>query len=169
MSLSIIYARDENHCIGFNGRLPWQLPDEFESFNRITQGHAIIMGRVSYEDHRSCLANRLNIVLTRQENYPLAAGVISCCELEPALSLAAEYSNESFIIGGVNLITANLTNADVVYETVVHAETLGDTFLPKFDFSNWHTEVLSEHPIDAKHRYSFTVYRHQSSVLSRQS
>ena len=76
LALSIIYARSENHCIGHQGRLPWNLPDEFASFNNITDGKAVIMGRRSYEDHHSVLPNRLNIVVSRQVDYVLPAPII---------------------------------------------------------------------------------------------
>ena len=51
-NLSLIYARSLNHCIGAAGKLPWHLPADYDFFDQTTRGHAIIMGRRTYEDHQ---------------------------------------------------------------------------------------------------------------------
>ena len=160
MALSIIYARSENHCIGHQGRLPWNLPDEFASFNNITDGKAIIMGRRSYEDHHSVLPNRLNIVVSRQVDYVLPAPMILTTDLITALQIAADYSAEYFIIGGVKLISEGLSQASRVVETIVHAEVNGDTFLPAMDFSQYTSEIIEHHHVDERHASAFTVWQH---------
>ena len=98
MPLALIYARSENYCIGRNGKLPWSLPDEFEHFNATTMDAAIIMGRKTYEDHSSELAGRFNIVITRQESYPLAKGVHRAVSLQSALALAREARDRVFVL-----------------------------------------------------------------------
>lgn len=160
MALSIIFARSENHCIGYQGRLPWNLPDEFASFNNITDGKAIIMGRRSYEDHNCALPNRLNIVVSRQLDYTLPAPIRCAANLTTALELAATHSSEYFIIGGVKLILAGLSQASRVVETIVHAEVNGDTFLPAIDFSRFTSEIIDHHQVDEHHASAFTVWRH---------
>lgn len=160
MHLSIIYARSENGCIGNQGRLPWQLPDEFASFLRVTDGHAIIMGRKTYEDHQSYFGNRLNIVLTRQPNYAVAAGVVCTDTLTSALALGEAYSDTVFIIGGADLISGNIAKADSIYETVIHGEFEGDTYLPIFDFSEHVSQLLERHETDSTHSYPFSIYKH---------
>jgi len=160
MSLSIIYARSENHCIGNLGKVPWNLPDESKSFYRLTQGKAIIMGRRTYEDHRSQLPGRLNIVLSSDPSYRTVPGIRCLTSLHDALVLARDYSEEYFIIGGTSLIVDVFDQAQTVYETVVQAIVAGDTFLPEMDFSGWTTEVLLSRPVDDRHPFSFTVQKH---------
>ena len=160
MALSIIYARSENHCIGDQGLLPWNLPDEFTSFNNITDGKAIIMGRRSYEDHNCVLPNRLNIIVSRQVDYLLPAPMILSADLITALQIAADYSSEYFIIGGVKLILEGLSQASRVVETIVHAEVKGDTFLPPMDFSHYTSEIIEHHQVDEHHASAFTVWQH---------
>ena len=60
---SLIYARSVNHCIGDNGRIPWHLLNEFSHFENSTMGKPVIMGRKTYEDHKSALPGRRNIVI----------------------------------------------------------------------------------------------------------
>jgi dihydrofolate reductase len=163
LSLSIIYARSQNHCIGHQGRVPWQLPAEYASFDAITHGHAIIMGRKSYEDHQCELPQRLNIVVSRRQNYAVAEGVILVSSLDAALATAHKHVRQAFIIGGVSLILASMQRATDVFETVVDAHVDGDTFLPSQDFSQFTQKVLLHKGVDADHPYSFTVNHYQRS------
>lgn len=161
MSLALIYARSENYCIGRNGALPWRLPDEFDHFITTTTGAATIMGRKTYDDHSCVLPGRLNIVVTRQKHYPLAPGVHRACSLQSALEFANRQCSQVFVIGGSNCLRDALPLADTVYETEVHADLSGDTFVDAFDFRYWNTELLEHHPMDEQHRYAFSIYKHR--------
>jgi dihydrofolate reductase len=161
MTLCFIYARSENRCIGKNGRVPWQLPDEFAHFQRTTLGKPIIMGRRTYEDHESLLPGRLNLVVTTRRDYPVAAGVEVCPSLEAALERARQDGDEVFIVGGVTLFRAAFSEVSRIYETVVHTQVEdGDTFVPEFDLSNFDTTTLFQHAADARNAFSFTVVCH---------
>ena len=158
--ISLIFARSLNRCIGDNGEVPWRLPDDYSHFENTTMGNPIIMGRKTYEDHESVLPGRLNIVISAQQNYQTVDGVILVHSLHEAIVLAQAASEDIFIIGGVNFLTAALPITSVVYETIVEAEIAGDTVLPALDFSDWDTELLQAHPIDERHKFAFKVYRH---------
>lgn len=62
-----------NRVIGNQGTLPWHLPDDLKRFRELTTGHAIIMGRKTWEYglKRRSLPNRLNIVVSRTLSYSL--------------------------------------------------------------------------------------------------
>ena len=160
MSLSIIYARSQNYCIGRNGDLPWDLPDEFAHFTRTTTGGAVIMGRKTYQDHNSYLSGRVNIVVSRNRYLTLAPKVLRASSLLEAIAIAARERGEIFVIGGSGLLTEAFPGATTAYETVVHADIEGDTFVTPFDFSSWRTEQLEEHPVDDRHAHGFAIYRH---------
>ena len=167
MPLALIYARSENYCIGRDGALPWQLPDEFKHFTAATMGAAVVMGRKTYEDHCCELPGRLNIVITRQKDFPLAPGVTRANSLQDALVLAEQKLHQVFVIGGANFLRDALPLADTVYETVVHAELHGDTFVDAFDFGDWSSELIEKHPADTQHLSAFSVYRHRRSIQDR--
>lgn len=160
MPLSLIYARSKNRCIGTNGRIPWRLPDDFAHFKRTTMGKPIIMGRKTYEDHDSALPGRLNIVVSRQADYHVDEGVVLAASLDEAIKIAYRDNDDIFVIGGVSFFTNAFSMADTIYETVVNAEVEGDAVLPEFNFSNWKTELMQNHPADERHRFGFKVYRH---------
>lgn len=158
--ISLIYARSLNHCIGDKGRVPWSLPDDYSHFENTTSGNPIIMGRKTYEDHTSVLPGCLNIVVSAQRDYQTVKGIELVHSLADAIDLANKLSDDAFVIGGVGLFTAALSAASTVYETVVDTAIIGDAVLPDFDFSDWGTELLQNHPIDKQHDFAFKIYRH---------
>ncbi len=164
--ISLIFALSLNRCIGNDGDIPWRLPDEFSHFENTTRGKPIIMGRKTYEDHKSLLPGRLNIVISTQQNYRTVDGVALVHSLEEAIALAQAVCEDIFIIGGVSFFVAALPFASVVYETIVEAEVAGDTVLPAMDFGAWDSELLQAHPVDARHKFAFKVYRHSRSCSS---
>ena len=159
--ISLIYARSLDHCIGDRGMIPWHLPDDFAHFENTTSGKPIIMGRKTYEDHQSALPDRLNIVISSQEDYQTAPGIVLMHSLQDALAHAQKQSQEVFIIVGVSFFNAALPRAAVVYETIVNANIAGDTILPDYDFSDWASILLQDHPVDELHQFAFKIYRHE--------
>lgn len=69
MKLIIIVAMTADRVIGKDGRLPWHVPEDLKFFKRTTQGHAVIMGRKTYESMGRPLPRRRNIIISRQTNY----------------------------------------------------------------------------------------------------
>ena len=160
MSISIIYARSKNRCIGRKGRIPWHLPKDFSHFKKTTMGKPIIMGRKTYEDHTSALPGRRNIVITRNKNYQAVEGIEIATDLDNAIRSAYRTSDEIFIIGGAFFFERTLSMATTIYETVVDTEIEGDVFFPNFDLNDWSTELLSTNEIDDKNKFSLKIFKH---------
>ncbi len=57
MNINIIVAASENNVIGVNNRLPWHLPADLKYFKILTSGHAIIMGRKTFDSIGKLLPN----------------------------------------------------------------------------------------------------------------
>jgi dihydrofolate reductase len=123
------------------------------------------MGRKTYQDHNSYLSGRVNIVVSRNAQLELAPKVLRAGSLAEALALAEQDDGAIFVIGGSALLKEALPLATRVYETVVHADIEGDTYMDRFDFSGWHTKVLESHPADATHAYGFTIYQHSRATV----
>ena len=47
--INAIWAEDRNGLIGFNGKLPWNLPRELQHFKKVTDNSIIVMGRKTYD------------------------------------------------------------------------------------------------------------------------
>ena len=83
MLISQIVAMASNRVIGYKGEIPWKIPGEQKMFKDITMGHAMIMGRKTYESIGRALPGRTSIVITRQSDY-MARGCIVVPDLKSA-------------------------------------------------------------------------------------
>ena len=129
MSIAIIAAMTENRVIGRNGAIPWDLPEDRRHFRELTMGHPVIIGRKTFESIGRPLPGRMNIVLSRREEYR-AEGCLVARDLKAAL-MAAAGNDEVFICGGGELYREALPRADRLYLTLVHMTVAGDTFFPE--------------------------------------
>lgn len=155
--VSLIVAMSENRAIGRGNGLPWHLPDDLKHFKRLTTGHAVIMGRKTYDSMGRPLPDRRNIVVTRRADFQ-AEGVQVAHDINQAIALAGE--GEVFIIGGAEIYRAAMPYVARMYITLVHAEIEGDTFFPEYSPDDWQLVEQSDHPADEKHPHamSFEVY-----------
>ncbi|MCS6916960.1 MAG: dihydrofolate reductase [Chitinophagales bacterium] len=166
MRITIIVAAAQNGVIGRNNRLPWHLPADLKRFKQITLGHPIIMGRNTYESIGRPLPGRINLVVTRQQDYE-APGCIVVHSLQEALEYAQRSgATECFVIGGGDLIQAALVWADRILLTRIYHDFDGDTFLPQLNDDDWKLVSEEKHPPDAKnpYAYAFLEYKLTSAV-----
>ena len=115
--------------------MPWRLPDDLRRFKRLTTGHAVIMGRKTFESIGSPLPGRNNIVITRS-SYWAPPGCVIAHSLEDALSRAGD-SGEAFVIGGAQIYALAMPLARRLYLTEIERAFEGDAFFPEFDRSQW--------------------------------
>ena len=107
--ITIVAAVARNGCIGKDGGLPWRIPEDMQRYRNITMGKVVVMGRKTWEsipERFRPLPGRTNVVLTRQEAYPLPAGVERYASL--AAALAAHAGAEIVINGGAAVYAAAL-------------------------------------------------------------
>jgi dihydrofolate reductase len=164
MLRSIIVAVAENGVIGRRGQLPWRLSADLQRFKQLTMGHALLMGRKTFESIGRPLPGRRMIVITRQPNYQAANAEIAP-SLPAACGLATSAGEaEAFIIGGAEIFREALPHADRLYFTQVHATIDGDVFFPPFDRADWRLTSQAEHPADAKNDYPFTFQTYERAA-----
>lgn len=130
--VSIIAAMSLNRVIGKGGAIPWHISEDSKYFKEKTTGHAIIMGRATFQSLGRPLPNRTNIVITRDTSFQ-APGCIICGSLEKAIEKAKAIEQEEiFIIGGGQVYAETIGIADKLYLTLVHKEFTGDAFFPDY-------------------------------------
>jgi dihydrofolate reductase len=134
--LVLVLARAKNGVIGKGGALPWHLPEDLKHFRRVTTGHAIIMGRKTYESIGRPLPQRRNIVITRQPGYS-AEGCEVVSSLEEAVALARTSDPEPRVIGGAEIYRSALPLATRIFLTEVDRDVDGDVSMPAFDPRDW--------------------------------
>lgn len=128
MILALIAAVARNRAIGIAGKLPWHIREDLQRFKRLTTGHAVLMGRKTWESIGRPLPDRRNVVVTRGT----IAGVETYPSVDAALTaLAGE--DVVFVIGGGELYRHLLPSADRLHLTIVDREVEADTFFPAYE------------------------------------
>jgi dihydrofolate reductase len=133
--LALIAAVAANGVIGDRNRLPWRLPDDLRHFRALTTGHAVIMGRKTWESLAAPLPGRQNIVVTRDPDYR-AAGAEVATTLDQALALV-RLPAPAFCIGGGELYRVAFPRAELLYLTEIDRDFSGDATFPSFDRAAW--------------------------------
>ena len=131
----LVAALAANGVIGAKGKLPWHLPEDLQHFKRLTLGHAVIMGRKTWESIGKPLPGRNNIVLTRRQGYA-ATGASVASSLDEALSMCAG-RDPVFVIGGSDVYRAALPHAAGLVLTEIHRAYEGDARFPEIDRRAW--------------------------------
>lgn len=134
----LLVAVARNRAIGIDNRLPWHLPEDLQRFKALTTGHAVLMGRKTWESlppKFRPLPGRRNLVVTRQAGYA-APGAEVASSIEAALQLAGD-AEKIYVIGGADIYGQMLDIADTLEITEVDLEPAGDAFFPEIDRAAW--------------------------------
>ena len=136
MKISIIAAIGENRELGRGNKLLWHISADLKRFKQLTQGHAVIMGRKTYESISKPLPNRQNIIVTRDVDFKVSNCFV-VNSIKKAIIVAKEVSpGEIFFIGGGEVYRQALPYADKLYLTLVSGRYEADTFFPPYPAFN---------------------------------
>jgi len=159
--ITLIAAAAENNVLGKDNQLIWHISEDLKRFKRLTQGHAVIMGRKTFQSLPKALPNRINIILTRNQDYKAKDAFVAHTP-EAALELAGD-DPVPFIIGGGEIYSLFLPLADAIELTRVHHAFEGDAFFPEIDTSKWilsHQEK-QEATDGQPYAFSYLTYKKQ--------
>jgi len=157
-SIIIIAAVAKNNVIGRNNQLIWRLPADLKRFKQLTLGHAMIMGRKTFDSIGRPLPGRSSVIVTRDRNYTQENCIIAYSLEEAFLFLKDQ--KEIFVIGGADIYQQSLAFASKMYITHIDEEFDGDVFFPEFSLEEWTEEERLTFDPDEKNAmsYSFTTY-----------
>lgn len=130
--LTAIVAAAENRAIGLHGHIPWHLPEDLKFFRRTTSGHAILMGRKTWQSIGRPLPNRVNIVLSRTLAAEDAPGAVVVRTLEQALA-AAPSDVKLYVIGGEEVYRLAWPQTGEILLTHVEGRPEADAFFPAWE------------------------------------
>ena len=158
MEISIIVAAAKNGVIGKDNQLLWKLSEDLKLFKKRTTGHAIIMGRKTFDSIGKALPNRVNIVISRNKYLKIEGCEVSK-SLENAIEIAQEKSEqqEVFIIGGEKIYHLAQPLATKLYLTKVDAEMEGDAFFDDTPYKDWKVVSSVSYSKDEKNEFDFEV------------
>lgn len=158
-TLTMIAAAAENNALGKDNDLIWHISEDLKRFKRLTTGHAIIMGRKTFESMPKALPNRTNIVLTKRKDYQ-AQGAEVVHTVEDALDLVKE-DVQPFIIGGGQIYSLFMPLCDRIELTRVHHEFEADVYFPDIDLNEF--EVIAEEYVskteEQPYNYTYLTYQ----------
>jgi dihydrofolate reductase len=157
----LIAAVAKDGAIGRANELLWHNPQDQQHFKQTTLGHAVIMGRKTWDslpDRFRPLPGRHNVVITRQPHWQ-APGAQTASSLELALKLVVN-ETKAYVIGGAQIYALalpwakelELTEVDTVFDNA-------DTFFPTWQKSNF-TEIKRQ-PHTDQHGTPFAFVTYQ--------
>lgn len=133
--LALIVAIARNGVIGRDGDLPWRIREDMKHFKNTTLGHAVIMGRRTFESIGKPLPSRRNIVVSRNPDAAFE-GCETATNLDDAVALARTSDDMPFIIGGARLYEEALPKVTEIHLTRIDRDVEGDTFF-SVDLANF--------------------------------
>jgi dihydrofolate reductase len=143
--LAMIAAMAKNRVIGREGGIPWRHPEDQRRFKRITMGHALIMGRATYDSIGRPLPGRRTIVVSRNPALRIE-GCEVAPDLDTAIALARGTDAEPFIAGGAQIYAEALPHATTLHLTLLDDSHPGDTYFPVLDDTEWAETERSREP-----------------------
>lgn len=166
--MNLIAAADKNNAIGKNGGLLYRIPADMKFFRETTTGKTVVMGRKTLESFPggNPLKNRVNIVLTRNDDYRKDSVVI-CNDISELEKEIKKYdTNDIFVIGGEEIYKLLLPLCDRAYITRIDGEADADAFLPDLDGSDdWKIISQSETLTDNDVNFRFVTYERVKNHL----
>lgn len=163
--LVLIAAMARGRVIGRAGALPWHLPEDLAHFRAATRGHAVVMGRKTWESLPARfrpLPGRRNLVVTRNPAWQ-AEGAEATSSLEAALERVGG-ADPVFVIGGAELYATALPLAQTLMLTEIDASIEGDTHFPAFDGLGFVEVARETHKAAAPNDFSFAFVSYRRAA-----
>ena len=163
MHVELVAAVSDNHVIGHQGELLWQMPADLEFFENYIRHDWLLTGRTSFESAQGAgiFKDRTDIILvTRNPSYE-QPGIYIANSIPGAFALARSKGVEKLLVlGGTQVYTATIELADKLVITRIHHHFEGDASFPVIDPNRWQvvSETRNRRDDDNPYDYSFLVY-----------
>jgi dihydrofolate reductase len=165
VKLAIVAAVARNGVIGRDNAIPWRIPEDLARFRALTMGHAVVMGRKTWDslpDRFRPLPGRRNVVVTRNAAWA-AHGAERAGSLGEALALLGD-AQRVFVIGGNELYAEALPVADELLLTEIDADVDGDTFFPTWSRDAFDEESRESYVSASGLPFAFVTYRRRADA-----
>lgn len=164
--MQLIAVVDKNWAIGKKGQQLVTIPADQKLFRLETQGKVVVMGRKTLQalPGERPLENRINLVLTRDENFSVK-GADVCRSVEEALKKLEEYkktrrfkNEDIYIIGGETIYEQFLPYCTAAHITYVDYEYEADTHMVNLERLGWKLKECSDEQTFFNLCYEFRKY-----------
>lgn len=151
--ISAIGAVASNGMLGREGWLPWDIPEELAYFEKMVEGAALVIGRLTYESMDVVPVD--SFIVSHQRDLALRPGCRRVGSVEEGLQAALATGKAVFVIGGASIYAAAWPYCHRFYLTRIEQAFPGDSLFP--------AEIpLDDWPI---HEESVKVYRERNGNL----
>ena len=151
--ISAIGAVASNGTLGLDGWLPWDIPEELAYFEKMVEGAALVIGRLTYESMDVVPAD--SFIVSRQRDLVLRPGCVRVASVEEGLQAALATGKSVFVIGGASIYAAAWPYCHRFYLTRIEQAFPGDSLFPA-------DIPLDQWPI---HEESAKIFRERHSNL----
>ena len=137
--LILIASADKKWGLGKDNKLLKRIPEDLKRFSELTRGNAIVVGRKTLESFKDKkpLPDRVNIVLTRSEDYS-CEGAIIVHSVDELFRTIEEIDNKVFVCGGATIYKLLLPYCESALITQIDEEYDADTYLINLEENiNW--------------------------------
>lgn len=146
--MKAIAAMDLNRVIGYEGKIPWYISEDYQHFRKMTSdpsnGGYLVMGNTAYQKIGP-LPKRFTYVLTTDE-YRLSLPATKCqTYVHPNNfhNLTIPW-DKLWVCGGAKTYKLLLPQCKEVYLTIVLDEYDGDIYMPEFEDQFTNQEIVRE-------------------------
>lgn len=139
-------------------------------FREHTKGKVVVMGRKTLESMPGGkpLPNRVNYVLTANQDYHAEGCIIVHGEYELFDAIAQYRPDDVYLIGGGTLYTRFYRYCNRLYVTKIDADLGADTFIPDFDEDPGYEIISESEPVTENGlTFRFVVYQKTQEGLDR--
>jgi dihydrofolate reductase len=156
----LVVAMARRGAIGRANALPWRLPEDLRRFRALTLGHAVLMGRKTWESIGRSLPGRTNIVISRDRDWRgPGAETVGGLAAALALAAAAHPGRPAMVIGGAQIYALALPLAGRIHATEIELDVEGaDAFFPALDAACWRRTGESARAVSDGLFYRFVDY-----------
>lgn len=132
--IKLIAAIGDNHVIGKDGWMPWDLPEDLKTFREITLNHDLVMGRTTFDFMKKPLPKRFTYVVTNNKDYTFEHERVEVVyDFDSLLEKYKNSENDIYVCGGAKIYEYALPYVDEMWISLVDEHFEGDTFFPTFD------------------------------------
>lgn len=160
--MNVIAAIDNNWAIGYQGSLLVRIPSDQKMFREMTEGKVIVMGRKTLETfpQKQPLKNRINIVLSRNEEYTVKGALVVHSIKELMEELKKYDDADIFVVGGSSVYEQLLPYCDTAHITKIDYAYQADAYFPNLDaMSDWELTADSDEQTYFDLEYYFLKYQ----------
>lgn len=136
LPMEAIVAFSKDFGIGFEGTLPWNVPEDLNRFRELTIGNLVIVGRKTFESFKVPLPGRTTIVVTSQVMTDTTE--VKFRTLAQVPDELEKYSCKKFVCGGAGIYHHFMPSVTTLHVAHIHMSNQPcDVFFPTDQLVNF--------------------------------